>query len=183
MTLKNIITNKKYLFLDRDGVINERVWNGYITQWEDFHFIEGAINAIVNFSKQFDRIIVVTNQQGIGKGLMTNDDVEKIHQNLIEKISEEGGKIDAIYYCGDLKDKTDNCRKPGTKMALQAQRDFPEIKFDESLMIGDTKSDMEFAKNAGISGILIKTKHSIPADLESSEYSIDTLDDIVNLLK
>lgn len=183
MTLMNIITNKKYLFLDRDGVINERIWNGYITQWEDFHFIDGAIDAIVKFSKHFDRIIVVTNQQGIGKGLMKPDEVEIIHQNLIQKISEEGGKIDAIYYCGDLKNKTNNCRKPNTKLANQAQRDFPEIKFEESLMIGDTKSDMDFAKNLDMLGILIKTKYSLPADLESSEYLIDTLDDIVKLLK
>jgi len=183
MTLKKIITNKKYLFLDRDGVINERIWNGYITKWEDFHFIEGAIEAIVKFSRHFDRVIVITNQQGIAKGLMSNEDVEKIHGLLMQKISEKGGKIDAIYYCGDLKDKPDNCRKPGVKMAEKAQQDFPEINFEESLMIGDTKSDMEFARNAGFPGILIKTKHTIPTDLESSNYLIDTLDDIVKLLK
>jgi len=183
MTLKNIITNKKYLFIDRDGVINERIWNGYITKWEDFHFIDGAINALISFSEYFERIIVITNQQGIGKGLMTEQDVELIHQKLMQIISEEGGKIDAIYFCGDLKNKADNCRKPGIKMALRAQQDFPEINFKKSLMIGDTKSDMDFANNVGMTGILVKTKHSIPADLESSNYSINTLDDIVNILK
>jgi len=182
MTLRNIITNKKYLFLDRDGVINERIWNGYITKWEDFHFIDGVIHSLVSFSKLFERIIIITNQQGIGKGLMKPDDLEKIHQKLIKKISEEGGKIDAIYYCGDLKEKNDNCRKPGIKMAIRAKQDFPEINFGSSIMIGDTRSDMEFAKNAGMTGILIKTKHSIPTDLKSSEYLIDTLDDIVKLL-
>lgn len=182
MTLKNIIINKKYLFLDRDGVINKRIWNGYISKWENFHFIDGVIKALVSFSHYFERIIIITNQQGIGKGLMTTHDIEKIHQNLINTIHDEGGKIDAIYYCGDLKEKKDNCRKPGIKMAQMAVKDFPEIDFGESLMIGDTKSDMDFAKKAGMPGILIKTKHSLPIDLESSKYSINTLDDIVKLL-
>lgn len=183
MTLKNIITNKKFLFLDRDGVINERIWDGYITKWEDFRFIEGVKNALVHFSEYFDRIIVITNQQGIGKEMMTDKDAEDIHRNMKKAISEEGGKIDAVYYCGDLKTLENNCRKPGIKMAQLAKLDFPEINFEESLMIGDTKSDMDFAKNAGMPGILIKTKYSTSADLNSSEYSINTLDDIVNLLK
>lgn len=183
MNLQNIIINKKYLFLDRDGVINQRVWGGYITRWDDFHFINGVKEAIVTFSKYFDRIIVVTNQQGIGKGLMKDDDVQYIHQQLIEKMNRIGGKIDAIYYCGDLKSKSKNCRKPGIAMAQKAKKDFPEISFEESLMIGDTKSDMEFAKQAGMTGILIKTEHTLPEDISSSEYSINALDDISKLLK
>jgi len=183
MSLRNIITNKKYLFLDRDGVINERVWGGYITKWDDFHFINDVKGAIVSFSKYFDRIIIVTNQQGIGKGLMKEEEVQYIHQQLVKSIEDIGGKIDAIYYCGDLKSKPKNCRKPGIEMALKAKLDFPEICFEESLMIGDTKSDMEFAKNAGITGVLIKTQYTLPEDISSSEYSIDTLDDITKLLK
>lgn len=183
MTLENIITNKKYLFLDRDGVINERIWNGYITKWEDFHFIDGVKEALVDFSKSFDRIIIVTNQQGIGKGLMTQMEVELIHQKMVDAIIEEGGKIDAVYYCGDLKDQKDNCRKPGIKMAHLAKRDFPEIELAKSIMIGDTKGDMEFAKNAGMPGILVKTKHTLTEDLNASKYLINTLDDIVKLLK
>lgn len=183
MTLKNIITNKKYLFLDRDGVINERVWGGYITKWDDFHFIDGVKEALVDFSKHFDRIIIITNQQGIGKNLMTIDDLETIHHNMKKAIFEEGGKIDAIYYCADLKAKEINCRKPGIKMAQQAKMNFPEINFNESLMIGDTKSDMDFARNAGMDAILLKTKHSTPADLSSSKYLINALNDISNILK
>ncbi len=183
MTLHNSIIHKKYLFLDRDGVINERVWGGYITQWEDFHFIDGVKEAIVSFSKYFERIIIVTNQQGIGKGLMSDKDIQHIHQQLIQSIEDVGGKIDAVYYCGDLKSKSKNCRKPGIEMALKAKADFPEICFEKSLMIGDTKSDMEFAKNTGMTGVLIKTQHTIAEDMASSNYSIETLDDINKLLK
>lgn len=182
MNLRNIIINKKYIFLDRDGVINERVWQGYITKWEDFHFIHGAKEAIVSFSKYFDRVIIVTNQQGIGKGIMSDEDVQYIHAQLKKSIENAGGKIDAIYYCGDLKSKLNNCRKPGVNMALKAKTDFPEICFEKSLMIGDTKSDMEFARKTGMSGILIKTPHMIPEDMASAEYSINSLDDIVKLL-
>lgn len=182
MTLKKIISNKKYLFLDRDGVINERIPNGYITKWEDFHFIDGVVDALVVFSNFFDRIIIITNQQGIGKGLMSKLDVERIHRKLIQLIHEKGGKIDAVYYCGELSEKKDNCRKPAIKMAMQAKSDFPEIRFSKSIMIGDTKSDMDFANNTGMTGIFMNSIHASPEDLKSSDYLINTLDDISKYL-
>ena len=183
MKLENTIINKRYLFLDRDGVINKRIWNGYISNWEDFHFIDGVLESLVSFSHFFDRIFIVTNQQGIGKGLMTKQDVENIHQHMIKEIYDKGGKIDAVYYCGDLKTLKNNCRKPGIKMAEMIKKDYPEIDFEKSLMIGDTKSDMDFANNLGMLGILVKTEYSTDQDLSSSNYSINTLDEIVKLLK
>ena len=183
MSLENIVSNKKYLFLDRDGVINKRIVGGYITKWENFEFLPGVIEALIAFSNHFDRIFIVTNQQGIGKGLMSEADLLAIHKSLKKTIEEKGGRIDGIYHCPMLKDTDNNCRKPGTKMALWAQADFPEIEFKKSIMVGDTYTDMEFAKNAGMKAVLLINEFSNEQDKASSHTYINSLSDISNLLK
>lgn len=183
MSLQRIITTKRFLFLDRDGVINKRKVGGYITSWEDFEILPGVLEAISVFSKYFDRIVIVTNQQGIGKGLMSEESLNEIHSQFEKLVEENGGHIDAFYFCPMLKSQSDNCRKPGVKMALKAQEDFPEIDFKKSMMIGDTASDMNFAKNAGMTAILLQNEHSTEPDLALSDFSVETLTKISNLLK
>ena len=180
---QSIFTDKKYLFLDRDGVINKRKVGAYITSWDLFEFLPGVLEAVAVFSKHFDRIFIITNQQGIGKGLMSHEDLNTIHKRMEEAITEAGGKIDHIYYCAQLKDEVSNCRKPSLYMAREALQDYPEIDFNKSLMIGDTKTDMEFAKNAGMTAVLLENEHS--GDLEKSlcDFSITTLTEFSNLLK
>ncbi len=183
MTLKKTITNKKFLFLDRDGVINKRKVDDYITKWEDFEFLPGVLEALEIFTKYFYRVIIVTNQQGIGKKIMTADELEFIHSKLKETVSKHRGRIDAIYYCPMLRDASNNCRKPNTSMAIQAQNQFPEINFAESIMIGDTSADMEFGKNAGMLRILLQNEHTSEKDKQWAEASIFSLTEIANLLK
>ncbi len=183
MLLERLIAHKKYLFLDRDGVINKRLLGGYITKWEDFEFLPDVLEALKIFKTHFDRIIIITNQQGIGKGLMTEDDVKLIHQNLSQTVFSQGGNIDAIYHCPMLKNDDNNCRKPDIKMALKAQADFPEIDFSQSIMIGDTASDMEFGKNAGMVRILLENEYTSDIDKTLAEVSIKKLTDLSNLLK
>lgn len=142
------------LFLDRDGVINRRIVDDYVTSVEKFEFLPAVLDALKIFAKNFKNIIVVTNQQGIGKGLMDDSDVQEIHDFMVESIEEAGGRIDGIYYCGSLKEEEDERRKPGIGMALDAKRDFPDIDFSKSIMIGDTMSDMKFGKNAGMYTVL-----------------------------
>jgi len=183
MTLEKIIAHKKYLFLDRDGVINKRLLGGYITKWEDFEFLPSVLEALMVFKNHFDRIIIITNQQGIGKGLMNEEDVKLIHQNLSQTVLSKGGRIDAIYHCPMLKEEGNNCRKPDIKMALKAQTDFPEIDFSKSLMIGDTASDMAFGKNAGMGRILLENEHTTEGDRKWAEVTIKKLTDLSHLLK
>ena len=85
------------LFLDRDGVINERIPGSYIKKWEDFQFLEGVREALAIFKETFGRIVVVTNQQGIGKGIMTEDDLAKVHTQMIEQIEIRDGRIGKAY--------------------------------------------------------------------------------------
>ena len=151
MNLRDLNIDKEWsLFLDRDGVINRRIKDGYVTEWEEFSFLPGALEAMKIFSQKFGRIFIITNQQGIGKGLMNEHTLEDIHNKMIKEIEKKGGRIDAIYYCPDLEENRSPDRKPNPGMAFRAQHDFPEVNFSKSLMIGDTASDVEFGRRAGM---------------------------------
>jgi len=151
------LSNYKYLFLDRDGVINKRQ-EGYVSSWDAFEYTEGALKAIVRFSKYFDRIIVVTNQQGVGKELMSQEQLDKLHEEMSASIEDAGGRIDAILACTELDSEDNNCRKPSPAMGLWAKRKFPEIDFSQAIMVGDSISDMKFGENLGMFTVLVGGK-------------------------
>lgn len=156
MTLNDLnITSDWTLFLDRDGVINKKLDNDYVKHWTEFEFIEGVTDAIKYLSTCFSKIVVVTNQQGIGKGLYRVEDLELIHGNMLYEIAFYGGKIDKVYFSPYLQAANHPTRKPGIGMALQAQTDFPDINFSKSIIVGDSLSDMEFGRNAGMFTVYI----------------------------
>lgn len=156
------------LFLDRDGVINRRKWGGYIERVDEFEFLPGAAEAIAFFSRKFVRVIIVTNQQGIGKGIMTERNLLDIHRYMLDCVEQLGGKVSACYFAAELKSDRPQLRKPAPGMALQAKADFPEIDFSKSIMVGDTDSDIQFGMNLEMRTIRIRSeeKNTIPADLE-----------------
>ena len=156
--LKNI-DNTWTLFLDRDGVINKRLVDDYIKTWKEFQFLPGVLESMSVFSKMFGRIIIVTNQQGVGRGWMNEEVLNTIHQKMIAEIKKAGGRVDAIYYCADLKDKPGNCRKPSIEMFERAKNDFPEIVASKSIMAGDSQSDMDFGRNSGMFTVYIGRKN------------------------
>ena len=146
------------LFLDRDGVINYEKKDDYIRNWQEFKFYDGAKEAIKTFSERFGKIIVVSNQRGINKGLMTEEDLASIHRNMQREIESSGGRIDGIYYCTAIEAK-DPYRKPNPGMAFLANQDFPEIDFSKSIIAGNKPSDMLFGKNAGMYSVYIASTH------------------------
>ncbi len=146
------------LFLDRDGVINERKPGDYVRVWDEFSFIPGVLKAMQIFEDKFYKIIVVTNQQGIGKGLMSEYDLLLIHKMMMKTIHLLGGKVDAVYHCPSLATENATCRKPNSGMALQAKSQFLDIDFNKSIMVGDSESDIIFGKNLGMKTIFIKGK-------------------------
>ncbi|PLX02583.1 MAG: phosphatase [Marinilabiliales bacterium] len=149
------------LFLDRDGVINRRIYGGYVSSWKEFEFLPEVKNALRIFSGVFKYIFIITNQQGIGKGLMSETNLAQIHSNMISEIELAGGRITKIYHCPDLAQKPDNCRKPSPFMAQKAKVDFPVIDFQKSIMIGDSKSDILFGKNSNMYTVLQKTSEDV----------------------
>lgn len=161
MTLKNLISKSWTLFLDRDGVINERLVGDYVKHAGDFRFINGVGEAIKTFSEIFGRIVVVTNQQGIGRGVMTEEMLKQIHQKMLQEIKTAGGRIDRIYYCSGLAKDRPFDRKPNVGMALKARKDFPEIRFKKAIIAGDSRSDMLFGRHLGMTTVLIGESHNI----------------------
>jgi D-glycero-D-manno-heptose 1,7-bisphosphate phosphatase/D-glycero-alpha-D-manno-heptose 1-phosphate guanylyltransferase len=146
------------LFLDRDGVINIQRKGDYVKSVDEFIFIDGSLEALKILSHLFTYLIIVTNQRGVGKGVMTLDQLDEIHTFMLHMITSEGGRIDKVYCCPDTDADSIN-RKPNIGMALQAKQDFPGIVFSESILAGDSISDMQFAGKAGIPAILIGNKY------------------------
>lgn len=159
------------IFLDRDGVINQRLPGSYVKNTEEFIFLPYAIEAVKNLSGTFGRIIIVTNQQGIGKGLITQEQADEVNSFMISEITKAGGRIDKVYVCPALASAENNCRKPNPEMAIQARKDFPEIDFHNSIMIGDSISDMKFGQNLGMKTILISSKEE--EKIENCSISVD----------
>jgi histidinol-phosphate phosphatase family protein len=143
------------LFLDRDGVINRRFENGYVRTPEEFEFLQGVKEALKILNPLFGRILIVSNQQGVGKGLMTEAELTRIHDKMLEEISSHGGRIDQIYFCPDIEDERSLYRKPGPGMALRARKDYPGIVFKKSIVAGDSLVDMIFGKRLGMFTVLI----------------------------
>lgn len=143
------------LFIDRDGVINKRIPNDYVVVWEQFVFHNGVLDAFRLFNQLFGHIFIVTNQQGIAKGLMTEIDLAILHHKMLTAIEEAGGRVDRVYHCPSLNTDNDPLRKPLPGMGLLAKKDYPDVDFSKAIILGDTKGDMGFGRNLGIITALV----------------------------
>ena len=146
------------LFLDRDGVINRRHPGAYITNLDEFDYLPGSLDGIMKLNKIFNRIIIVTNQKGVGKGLMTQADLDLIHEDMLKDLKNKRGKVDAVYAATAAKLTPESLHKPNPGMALKAKADFPEIDFKKSIIVGDSISDMDFGFGLGMWTVLIEGK-------------------------
>lgn len=155
------------LFLDRDGVINTRKMGGYIQAVEEFEFLPGADTAIAELSSMFRHIFVVTNQQGIGKGIMTESNLSDIHRYMTQQVEKNGGRITKCYHAPDIHSENNYLRKPNTGMGLLAKKEFPEVDFSKSIMVGDSDTDIQFGMKLGMKTVRILTNEPAvtPADL------------------
>lgn len=174
------INNSWTLFLDRDGVINERIFGGYITQVNEFNFTKGAVEAIVALSSIFNRIVVVTNQQGIAKGLMSERNLLDIHDYMCEEIKLAGGHIDACFFASNLKGAGSDRRKPDPAMAIEAKEIFSDIDFSRSIMVGDTDSDIRFGRNLGMKTVLVRSEEKVS---EKADIEVDSLLEFEKLIR
>jgi D-glycero-alpha-D-manno-heptose 1-phosphate guanylyltransferase len=157
--LPQLISRKEWtLFLDRDGVLNKRIVDDYVKDPGEFEWIPGVLEALKILSEFFGKIIIVSNQQGIGKGQMTENDLEIIHSKMLNEINQHDGRVDAIYFAPQLKSENSAYRKPGIGMALQAKADFPGIDFSKSVMAGDSENDLQFGRKAGMITVFINTE-------------------------
>jgi D-glycero-D-manno-heptose 1,7-bisphosphate phosphatase len=165
-------------------VINLHYPNDYVKKWDEFYFLEGVLDALKTLSQIFKRIIIVTNQQGVGKSLMTEDDLQFIHDELLKEVRKYGGRIHAIYSATDLVEKDiRQLRKPNIGMAKKAKKDFPEIDFSKSMIVGDSISDMQFGKSTGMVTVLAGNKDKVTeSDRNLIDIYCESLSDFANAL-
>lgn len=158
------------LFLDRDGVINVEKYNDYIHNWSQFKFYDGVLEAMKIFEQLFGKILVVTNQRGVEKGVHKLEDLENIHRNMQQQFLENAGRVDQVYYATSLDDAHPD-RKPNPGMGWKARQDYPEIDFDKSIMVGNTLSDMHFGRNVGVAcNVLIFTREEVNTHDEAIDF-------------
>ena len=161
------------IFLDRDGTLNPDP--GYIRSSDQYELFPGVPQALARLKQAGARLIVVTNQSGVARGLLSLDDLDAIHQKLRRLLHEAGASLDAIYFCPHHPDEQCRCRKPNTGMIDQALRD-GGIELSRSYLIGDQGRDMELAKRIGARSILVTAgaDRSRPAaTVESAEHEPD----------
>lgn len=169
------------LFLDRDGVINERIWGDYIKSLDEFEFRKDAPEALAGLSRFFHLIVVVTNQQGIGKGLMSERNLLEIHNYMCDHVFKTGGKIDKCFFAPNLKGAEDDIRKPSPEMAYMAKAEYPQIDFSRSVMVGDADTDIQFGKNLGMKTVRILTEVE-PVNIEA-DLAVNSLIEFLNILR
>jgi histidinol-phosphate phosphatase family protein len=172
-----LVTHLPTLFLDRDGVINRRTPGDYVRTPDMFEPAENLAEAMRLLADHFGRIVVVTNQAGIGKGLMTEQDLAIVHRKMFECIGAAGGRIDGVYHCPHTKDAGCPCRKPATGMAWQALADFPDIDFENAWLVGDSASDIRFGQALGMHTVLIAGKTEEEQELAAMkiDFRFDSL--------
>ena len=140
------------VFLDRDGTLNED--RGYVTSPEQLVIFSGVPEALARLNQLGVKVILVTNQSAIGRGLLTIQDLQHIHQKLEDLLRAHGGRIDQVYVCPHHPDEVCTCRKPHVAMLKQAAERF-SLDLSQCFFVGDKCSDLEAANKAGVAGVLV----------------------------
>jgi D-glycero-D-manno-heptose 1,7-bisphosphate phosphatase len=159
------------IFLDRDGVINERIVDGYVTNWQEFRFVEGALSVLRDLARLRLPILVISNQSGVGKGLVSRSSLRQITERFVAAMERRGARIDGVYYCPHRTEEGCPCRKPKPGLLLAAARDW-RIDLGASVMIGDAITDVQAAQAAGCRGILVHRTAESAAAAPSREKAL-----------
>jgi D-glycero-D-manno-heptose 1,7-bisphosphate phosphatase len=130
----------QYLLLDRDGVINRRLRNGYVTSWPQFEFLPRVLEALRLLKANHYRALLISNQAAVGKKLMTMAQLSEITGRFLQHVQKSGGQIYGVYYCPHAEEDDCNCRKPRPGLLVKAQREH-RFSFAETFLIGDSESD------------------------------------------
>ena len=142
------------VFLDRDGTLNRD--NGYVTAPDALELFPGVVEAVARLNRAGVRVVVITNQSGIARGLLDHSTLEQIHDRLRALLEAGGASLDAIYVCPHAPDEGCACRKPGTALAERAVADLG-LDLSDAYMVGDQKRDMEMARAVGAKSLLVTT--------------------------
>ena len=175
------------IFLDRDGVIIENCPN-YVRTWGDVQLFEQALTALAKIKRSPYKIVIVTNQSAIGRGLITLAQADAINARLVQTIVDAGGRVDGVYLCPHQPVDQCTCRKPQPGLLIQAAQDLG-LDIERSLMIGDALSDLLAGKLAGVQKVaLVRTGRGsaqvqLPVPEELGDFSVyETLEEALTHL-
>jgi D-glycero-D-manno-heptose 1,7-bisphosphate phosphatase len=159
------------VFLDRDGVINvDR--SDYVKSWAEFKFLPRVFEALRLLKEHKIRVIIITNQSAVNRGLMTLDALLEIHKKMVDSIMKNGGEIEAIYYCPHRPNEKCKCRKPKPGMVLKAKKDL-KIDLTQSYLVGDSKKDVELARSVKVKCVRILKKASQRPSSVDREWTLE----------
>ena len=158
--------NINAIFLDRDGVINEKLEGDYVKSWLEFKFLPDAIVAIKLLNDKKIPVYIISNQSGIGRGLMTFEDLENVHNKMKEELKKQNARVDDIFVCPHAPEENCNCRKPKPGLLQHAKEIYPSINFKHSWFIGDSDIDVQAGNSAGCNTYLLKRGESLKKVIE-----------------
>jgi D-glycero-D-manno-heptose 1,7-bisphosphate phosphatase len=159
------------IFLDRDGVINQnRLQGDYVKSWEEFQFLPGARDAIAQLTKAGFRLLVVTNQACVGKGVVSWATVQEIHARMMQEIAHAGGQIEAVLCCPHLADAGCGCRKPAPGLLRRAYEEY-RVDLRQAVLVGDSVKDVQTAAAAGMPAIMVLSGLGRITDIENTSLS------------
>jgi len=165
-------------FVDRDGVVNRRIPGDYVRTLDEFEPLPGAVAALARLSDTFGRVVVVTNQAGVGKGLVDPDALDEIHASLRAAVEAASGRLDAVLVCPHRVEDRCGCRKPAVGLALAAVERFDDVDLARTVMIGDSRSDMEFASALGLPAVLVTGTGGEHGNLPPSAEPLARVEDL-----
>ena len=152
--MEKALSRRPAIFLDRDGVINRRLPGDYVRSWDQFRFLPGARAGLRLLREAGHLLVVITNQRGIGRGLMSEEDLADLHRRMQVELVRAGAGVDAIFHCPHDLGENCTCRKPRPGMIERALEHFA-IDIARSWVVGDSLSDLEAGRAVGIRGILV----------------------------
>ncbi|MFH0907534.1 MAG: HAD-IIIA family hydrolase [bacterium] len=168
---------KPCVFFDRDGIVNRSPGPGYVERWEDFHLIPAFIDAVRVVNERNHATIIVTNQRGVSLGRMTQQALDTIHDNLVQRLGEFNVHLDDVIYCVELDDAHPN-RKPNPGMLIEGANRH-HIDLAHSWMVGDHERDVTAGRRAGCRTVLV---HKDPVETQA-DYRLDSMDEVPDFLR
>lgn len=172
----------KAAFLDRDGVINRKAPTDdqYITRWEEMQILPGVVEAIRLLNRASFRVIVVSNQRCVARGLLTSSQLDSMHHRMCGELAAMGAKIDRVYYCPHEEQPPCGCRKPEPGMLFAAAGEH-QVALSSSWMIGDSEKDVEAGRRAGCRTARILSPH-VSADAKADVLAPSLLEAVHQIL-
>ena len=164
------------VFLDRDGVINRRRPD-HVKSWEEFEFLPGVLGALAAWRAMDTRVIVITNQSAVGRGVLSDEGLRRIHTQMMKTIRAAGGHVEAVYACLHAPAQGCACRKPAPTLFYRASAELG-IRLSDSIMVGDSPTDVEAARAAGCRPVLIT---DVAAGVAPDVVAVNGLQEAVRL--